>query len=265
METTFWFKLGASFLVGTAWVTLSTIAAERYGSKVGGMIGGLPSTVVVSLLFIGSTQSAQAAARTTTVMPLVQGINGMFILVYLLAVKRGLATALPAALLVWFLAATMLVVLGEPPFWLSVSVWALLGLGCLFIVERVLLIASHGNVNINYTPAQVVVRSLFGGGVISTAVLISRLAGTLFGGIFAIFPAMFASTLVITYRAGGAAFSRAVAKSLMISGMFNVTLYVIAVRYLYPQVGLAAGTILALLFSAATGYLTYQFMKTRLS
>ena len=72
---------------------------------------------------------------------------------------------------------------------------------------------------------------------------------------------MFISTLAITYRSGGADFSRAVAKSIMISGLINVVLYTIAVRYLYPWLGLAAGTLLAIAFSLLTGYLTYLFLK----
>jgi len=265
MENVFWLGLCLSFIVGSAWVTLSTVAAERFGSKIGGLIGGLPSTVVVSLLFIGITQSAAVSSETTTVMPLVQGINGLFILVYLLLVKRGLKTGLLGALLAWFLAAAILVLLGQPPFWASLAIWITLALGCYLLVERRLSIASHGKVHLNYTPAQVAVRALFGGGVIASAVLMSKLGGPLLGGVFAIFPAMFASTLVITYRTGGASFSRAVAKSMMVSGMLNVTLYVIAVRYLYLWTGLLYGTLFALAFSGITGYFTFVFMRSRLT
>ena len=49
----------------------------------GGLIGGLPSTVVIALLFIGLTQSPQIAADTTTVMPLAQGLNGLFVLTFM--------------------------------------------------------------------------------------------------------------------------------------------------------------------------------------
>ena len=63
MDLSFWIKFGLSFLVGGVWVTLSSVAAERFGSKAGGLIGGLPSTIVVTLLFIGLTQSAERAAE----------------------------------------------------------------------------------------------------------------------------------------------------------------------------------------------------------
>jgi hypothetical protein len=57
MDASFWIKLFLGFIVGSIWVTLTTVSAERFGSKVGGLIGGLPSTVVIALLFIGLTQS----------------------------------------------------------------------------------------------------------------------------------------------------------------------------------------------------------------
>ena len=62
MDYTFWYKLLLSFLVGGCWVTLTTIIAEKFGSKIGGLLGGLPSTIVVSLLFIGLTQNAEVAS-----------------------------------------------------------------------------------------------------------------------------------------------------------------------------------------------------------
>ena len=112
MESTFWYKLLLSFVVGSAWVTLSTLAAERYGSKMGGLIGGLPSTAVVALLFIGLTQTPLVASEATTIMPSAQGLNGIFIIAYLLLVRRGLLQGLLGALLVWLSLASILVATG---------------------------------------------------------------------------------------------------------------------------------------------------------
>jgi hypothetical protein len=265
MDAAFWLKLGLSFLVGSGWVAWSTVAAEKYGSRIGGLIGGLPSTVFVSLLFIGLTQNPAAASETTTLMPLAQGINGVFIAAYLFFVRRGLASGLLNAFWIWLILTAILAVAGIRQFAASVCGWALLVVGCYFAVERGMNIASRSGLRVRYTTAQIAGRALFGGAVIAFAVWMGKLLGPVYGGIFATFPAMFVSTLAITYRAGGPQFSRAVGKSMMMSGMVNVALYAIAVRYCYQWSGLVFGTILAVAFSCGTGYITYLFIKARVA
>jgi hypothetical protein len=247
------------------WVTLTTLSAERFGSKVGGLIGGLPSTVVIALLFIGYTQSPLVAAQATTVMPLAQGLNGLFILAFLLLIPRGLKLALPVSLLVWFSLAAFLYLLDLQSFLISIIGWLVLLILCYFVLERWMEIASRGKQAFVYPPSQLIWRAIFGGAVISFAVLMGKLGGPLLGGIFGSFPAMFLSTLVITSHIGGAAYSKPVGKSLLVSGLINVPLYEIMVRYLYPSVGLALGTTIAVILSLGTGYLTFLFMKSRLS
>jgi len=265
MDFTFWLKVALGLLVGSCWVALTTVAADRYGSKIGGLIGGLPSTVLVSLLFIGVTQSAAAASSTTTLMPLAQGINGLFVVSYLFLVPRGAVAGFGGAFVIWLVLSAALATLGMCPFAVSVCGWALLVVACFFAVEKAMIIPSRGRIELRCPAGQVVLRALFGGAVITSAVVIARLLGPAIGGIFAAFPAVFVSTLVITYRSGGVDFSRAVGKSMMMSGLVNVTLYVVAARYLYARHGLICGTVFAVLLSSATAWLTYAFVKTRLS
>ena len=265
MDLSFWFKLLLGFLVGSLWITLTTISAERFGSKVGGLIGGLPSTVVIALFFIGLTQSPRAAADATTVMPLAQGLNGLFVLTFMLLIPRGLWLSLVGSLLLWFLQSTLLYLLDIQLFWVSLLGWLILLIFCYLASEKWMKIPSQGKLIISYPPTQLAWRALFGGGVIALAVFMGKVGGPLLGGIFGSFPAMFLSTLVITSNMGGPGFSRPVGKSLLVSGLINVPLYEIMVRLLYPTIGLYWGTALALLFSLGTGYLTFLFMKTRLS
>ena len=265
MDTSFLFKLLLSFIVGSLWITITTLSAERFGSKVGGLIGGLPSTVVIALLFIGLTQSPQAAANATTIMPLAQGLNGLFIITFMHFIPGGLQFGLLTSLLLWFVQSSLLYFLDIQYFWVSLLGWLLLLVFCYLTVEKKMKIPSRNKLMISYPPSQLIWRAIFGGGVISLAVFMGKIGGPLLGGIFGSFPAMFLSTLVITYNSGGSDFSRSTGKSLLVSGLVNVPLYEIMVRVLYPTVGLGLGTALALLFSLCTGYLTFLFMKTRLS
>jgi hypothetical protein len=126
-------------------------------------------------------------------------------------------------------------------------------------------IPSRPGVRVTYSHAQIGFRALFGGALISFAVLLGKLGGPVYGGVFAIFPMMFISTLVVTYHAGGVDFSRAMGKAIMVSATVNVSLYTMAVRYTYAWVGLAYGTAIALVLACGMGYLTYRFMRVKLS
>jgi uncharacterized membrane protein (GlpM family) len=220
---------------------------------------------VIALLFIGLTQSPQIAAQATTVMPLAQGLNGLVVLMFMIFIPRGLWAGLLSALLLWFFQSTLLYLLDIQHFWVSLLGWLILLFFCYLAAEKWMKIPSHGRLTISHPPTQLVWRALFGGGVIAMAVLMGKIGGPLLGGIFSSFPAMFLSTLVIMDNTSGPNFARSIGKSLLISGLINVPLYEIMVRFFYPSVGLGLGTGLALLFSLCTGYLTFLFMKARLS
>jgi uncharacterized membrane protein (GlpM family) len=263
MDASFWLKLGLSFFVGSLWVTLTTLSAERFGTKVGGLIGGFPSTVVIALLFIGITQSPQVAAQATTVMPLAQGLNGLFVLTFMGLVGRGISAGILGALAVWLIQSTVLYLLDIRALWVSLAGWLMLLGFCYWVLQKIV-VPSEGKVRIAYPPMQIIWRAGFGGAVIAWAVLMGKLGGALLGGIFGSFPAMFLSTLVITAKSVGAGFSRSVGKSLLVSGLVNVPVYEMVVRWLYPEIGLVSGTVLALLCAVGTGYLTFRFIKSRL-
>ncbi len=265
MDSTFWLKLALGFIVGSLWVTFTTLSADRVGSKVGGLIGGLPSTVVIALFFIGYTQSPQVAAQATTVMPLAQGLNGLFVITFMLLISRGLPSALLGSLLVWIAEAVVLYGLNIQAFWVSLAGWLVLLIFSYVTVENWMNIPSSPGQKVAYQAKQVIWRAILGGGVIALAVLMGKLGGPLVGGIFSSFPAIFLSTLVITAQSGGAAYSRSVGKSLLISGLINVPVYEIMVRLLYPSAGLWLGTLIALLVALITGYLTFTFIHSKLS
>jgi uncharacterized membrane protein (GlpM family) len=263
MDMGFIAKVALSFLVGSAWVTVSTLAAEKYGSLVGGLVAGLPSTVVVALLFIGLSQSPLAASAATTLIPLTQGINGIFLVAYLILVRKGLEASLLGAMAVWAVQAALLLVIGLKSFLISLAGWLLLAAGCILIVEKAMNIPSRKGIKIRHTTSQIILRALFGGTVIAFAVFMAKAGGPSFGGVFSTFPAMFLSTIIITYRAGGADFSRAVAKSLLISGEVNIVLYAVLARFLYKAWGLALGTSVALAVCLGSGYLLFLYLKSR--
>ncbi|UCE19546.1 MAG: DUF3147 family protein [Gemmatimonadota bacterium] len=263
MNTLFFLKVVLSFVVGGLFVTACTVAAERFGSAVGGIIGGIPSTVVVTLFFIGLVESPHVASRATEIIPLIVGFNGLFLVAYAAFARRGFAVGLCTAFLVWGTLSFLAVRIDPVGFAVSLACYFFLLSLCYFTFQRLLHVPIFQGRNILVSPGQLSLRALFSGGIIALAVWLSRVSNPTIGGMFSVFPAVFISTLVIAYQVRGLEFSRALTKPMMISGMINVVVYAVCVRYLYLSVGIGLGTLLAFLISLVSAYGTYLLARSK--
>jgi hypothetical protein len=261
MDSLFLFKLVISFLVGSLWLTGATIVAERFGSRIGGVIAGMPSSIVIALFFIGWTQTPVAAAQSTVVVPFVMGIDGFFIITYAALVRRSFPLALLASLFAWFCLSFSLVFIHFDNFVLSLIGFLVLLLISYIVMEYVLHIKSLAGRKATFSFTNLLLRGLVSGVIITLAVAFAKLGGPLFGGVFAAFPAVFLSTMILTYFAQGEEFSVSVMKPLLISGTLNTTVYACAVRFLYPLIGLIGGTIGSFLLSLISMYLVFLLVR----
>lgn len=252
----FYIQLFLSFLVGGLWILLATIIAEQRGSQIGGVIGGLPSTMVVTYFFIGLTQGVHFAASATTVFPLMICFTAFFLTIASLQLPRGYWVAVLSGLAVWTAAALAVIILGINNFLLSLSAWTVAYVFFIIFFRRYLN-DTHQKIVMTYTLWQMMGRAVFAGSVVAFAVFISRVGGPVIGGVFAAFPVLYLSTFTIAYHTHGVKFTQALARPLILSGMFNCLIYALSVRYLYPAVGLYLGTAGALLISLGAGYFTY--------
>ena len=262
MDGQFFVKLGLGFVVGGTFVACATYAAERFGSDVGGIIGGFPSIAAVALLFLGLVDSPEAAAEATTVMPLVLSFNGLYGITYVLLAGRGLLVGMGGALAVWLSLSLATVLIGTSNLSVSLVVLVVVLVVSFQVMNR---LGAHGrsSAKVTLTPSQLVSRAVFGGGIIALAAYLGKVGGPLVGGVLSVFPAVFTSTLIIAHRSKGVEFARALTRTLCLSGMVNVTIYVLAVRFLYPSLGLVLGTGGALAVSALSAYGTYLLMTPR--
>jgi len=265
MPRLFILQLLLTLAVGTLWIYLTALAGSRFGSRIGGFIGGLPSTALLSFFFIGYTQSPELAARATTVFPLAIGASGMFLVVYAWLSQRGFLPALSLGLAAWIALSLLIARLHPEDFATNLLVYALVMLLALLVLERALSVRSITTAQASPAPAHMAVRSAFGGLTIMLTVLIAKVGGPFLGGLAAAFPAMFIATLTIAYRTQGIEFSRALTKPLLATGMITVAVYAVGIRYLYPATGLYLGTLLAALISAVSAYLTLRFVLRRLT
>lgn len=261
MDHTFLLKILLSFIVGGIWITLSTIIAERLGSKLGGVLAGLPSTIIISLFFIGWTQSPEVAVQATTVVPIIMGINALFVVVYALLRNSNFYIAVGGALAFWACASFILAAVKFSSFLISMIGFAVFVIFSYFILEKWHSFPSASKKYVKYQLPILLIRGVLSGLIIAFAVIMTKVSGPLLGGMFSAFPAVMLSTMIITYFAHGTDFSLAVLKIITVSGPVNVVVYAIAVRFLYGSTGLVLGTVISFIISLISSFLVYVFVK----
>lgn len=257
-------KIVLSFFVGGIWIAAATVGAERFGTKLGGFLGGLPSTAAVALFFIAWTEGGQVAYGATTVFPLAFAVNALFFLSYVLAAKKGPSFGLAAAVLSWFIAQAVLVVASPDSFGFALGAWALIVTGATWLLTGPLHVPASGRVRHDHLPLQVLGRAVFGGLMVGVAVAVSRYGGPVWGGVFSTFPAVNISTLIITSRTAGASFSRAIVTPLLISSEVNCVAFAVAFRYMIVAFDPFAALAIAYAAAMMTGVGTYFFIQSRL-
>ena len=230
-------RVTASVVVGGLWIAAATFAAERFGAKVGGLLAGLPATAAVSLFFIALVEGPAVAFDATTAFPLAMATNAFFLVAYLQLTQRGVRTALAGSLLVWCLVQGVLVGLHPTSFGWAMIVWALIVVLAVFLLVGSLRVHSAAGVKLHYSLSQLVGRAVFGGGVVGSAVVLSRLGGALVGAVFSAFPAVYLSTLLITAKTIDLEFSRSIVPALLVSSEINCVAFSVGFRLAVVNMG----------------------------
>jgi len=257
----FLLHLVLAFVVGSLWVTIITIVAEKKGSVIGGILGGLPSTSAFSFFFIGINQSSAAAVQATTVFPLAFGVTSAYLFFFAFFAQKGFSRGIILSLLIWFVASCLIVVSGLRNFWFSMVGGAAISLLTYYLFIKKLKLQKLKGEAIQYKIHEVVLRGVGAGLLVLISVYLSQIGGPVLGGIATAFPAVFTSTLIILKRSRGTEFSRAVTKPLVLSGILAIYLFSAAVRYLYPTLGIVLGTAVSYLLVIPLAILSYYLAQ----
>ena len=238
-----------------------TVIAESVGSTAGGVLGGFPSTSALSFLFIGVNQSANAAVQVTVIFPLAFSFTCAFLLFYAFFAKRGFRIGLSFSLLIWFAISALIAISNVKNFVFSLVIGVLVLAVTFYVFAERISLKVYPSEKRHYTGVQHLGRGLLAGAIVLLAVAASQIGGPVLGGIFSSFPAVFTSTLYVVNKSSGIDFSRSMTKPLAVSSILTVIPYCIAVRYLYPSLGVWVGTIISYAIIVPLGYLAYRLVS----
>lgn len=256
-------KLLLSFFVGSIWIVFLSIFSERFGSKIGGAIAGIPATMVVSLFFIGWTESIQMVVNSISIIPLIVGINVLFTVLFI-KMSNNFYKAIISALFFWFILSIFFVSIGFNNFYSSLFIFFIIIISSYYILEKRFTISSIKKKKVNYTKKELFVRAVLSGILILISVLLTRIGGPLLGGAFASFPVLTVALILILYRKHQMDFTNGLLKNFILSGSINVVIFITIVRFTLPTLGLFFGIIISFFASLISAYLTYNYINKKL-
>jgi uncharacterized membrane protein (GlpM family) len=252
----FLFRLFLSFLLGGSYVAFTLWIAEKFGSRLGGLLGGLPSTILVSLAFIAWNQGDAAVRTATAVAPAMLAACSFFLVVFIYSHKYGRSVAAIAGLLVWFLVSVVLVTVGVHSIFISIAI------ALIFIGISILSLEKFLDRKLPATElrrGEFLFRVFVAGGFVALAVFVSKLLGPVWGGMMASFPAGFLSSMLLLERKHGIAFAASVAKN-MPYGNIAIILFLLVLFLLIP----VAGTVWAMITGYLASLLAAFFINTHI-
>lgn len=250
----FFVKLILSVIVGGSYAVLMTRVSERFGSKIGGLLVGLPSTSLIGYIFIAWTQSASVAAHGSIISPISIPASALFVAAFVLFYPRFRGpVSYVLAILVWVISTIPFLIFKIDTIVLSLFV------GVCYLLAAIILVRKFPDQKIKSIPitsATLLARGIICGGIIGLSVVLSKLLGPLWGGLMAGFPALFSSTIIILLRAHGISFASSVAKR-MPYGNGTSLVFVLGFYFLVPRLGMLWGTSVAYGLSVVTAAILY--------
>lgn len=248
-DLAFGLSLIAKMAVTAVFVVAATVAAERAGPLVGGLVATLPLGAGPVYVFLALDHSAQFIAQSAVNSLAINNVNVIFALVYaLLAQRRSLTQSLSLSLLLWFVLA-----------WGVHAVhWTVLSAGLVNVVVIGTCIALARPLrHVRIPPVRtywtdLVLRATLVALLVGVAVSLSFRIGPGGSGILAVFPIILISVILILHRRVGGKPTAAVMANAVL-GLVGFAVACVVLHFTAEPFGAAIGLTLALATSVAWG------------
>ena len=228
-----------------------TVAIEKFGGLIGGILGTIPTTIVPAAAFMWLADPTDSAFQPAMGMvPVGMLLNAIFLWLWRVippkipnwTFGKRLATITSINLSVWFAGAIISVSIFPEQVSMTVGLGALLiglVLGLWISLEH--RPAPRGQNRVG--PLTLAMRGVAAATAIGAAVWLSQLGSPLLAGMASVFPAIFLTSMVALWIAQGEEVPSGAVGPMMLGAM-SVSFYALLATYTLPEYGVVAGSIL---------------------
>ena len=233
---------------------LVTVAIERFGGFIGGVLGNIPSTIIPAAAGVYAIEGEESLIASMSVVPIGMLINGMFLGVWIVFPKYINKTnlKLPITILVslctWAVLAliSLLIARQVTDGMISEAMLGIIGLVALAILAvRFNIQSRDAPKGKNKVPLAILsIRGIAAGLAIAACLVLAELGLPFVAGLASAFPAIFLTSMVALWISQGPQVPQGAAAPMMLGGA-SVSVYALLAMWSLPSFGIVTGSIVA--------------------
>ncbi len=237
---------------------LVTLAIERFGGLVGGVLGTIPSTIIPAAAGVYHIDGKEGLLSSMSIVPLAMMVNGLFLSVWIILPKYVSDKKTPlllttiTSLLTWALFAYIALSIADYSVSIDISpaILGILGLVCLILVSIFFNIKTRPSPKgDNKVPILILsIRGVAAAIAIGFALILAQIGQPLVAGLASAFPAIFLTSMVALWISQGVTVPQGAAAPMMLGGA-SVAVYALVVMWSIPSYGILLGSVIAWILS----------------
>ena len=233
---------------------LVTVAIEKFGGFIGGVLGTVPSTIIPAAAGVYALEGDESLTASMSVVPIGMLINGVFLGVWIILPKYiasdrlKLPITVVSSLLTWAILALLSLIIAREVTGGTISEMTLgmIGLVLLAILAIMFNLSNRAAPKgLNKVPIIILsIRGIAAGLAIAACLVLAEIGLPFVAGLASAFPAIFLTSMVALWLSQGPQVPQGAAAPMMLGGA-SVSVYALLAMWLLPSFGIFIGSIIA--------------------
>ena len=231
-----------------------TVAIEKFGGFVGGVLGTVPSTIIPAAAGVYALEGDESLTASMSVVPIGMLINGVFLGVWIILPKYiasdrlKLPITVVVSLLTWAVMALLSLIIAREVTDDTISEMTLgtIGLVLLAILAIMFNLSNRAAPKgLNKVPIIILsIRGIAAGLAIAACLVLTEIGLPFVAGLASAFPAIFLTSMVALWLSQGPQVPQGAAAPMMLGGA-SVSVYALLAMWSLPSFGIFIGSIIA--------------------